>query len=949
MTGPLADGGLEIHTTKNEQGIQKITKLAGHMHQGGRASSMLHISLDWCQIIAGVSYPILRHPNKHVPHKERCWIINLRQFLKQNNLAIDLTTTWIEPTQREGDFHLMEKLGPPYSKLLSTRINYCRLWLRVSRLSDITHTDGKTLLKDALYGDQLHHRRSTLTWPRIPRPPQTFFTLWRKALLTLLSVDGKKTTLREPLGPWNTNRRLLEWQALYDPTTDQLLSRDTEWLNYRPHPPTGRTTTTNRSFGAPQQQIYVVPSDMAIPVMARKRHGNNYVITRPSPITIVTTEPTTISPDTFWEYVSQQHIIYQRLLFDIRVDEDTCVLISQRLECKQGIDIGTDGGVLFQTGAFTWVFDLTEVVRIRCGGPADGTTSDIDPKRAELYGILSVLTFLRFIVEYYTPDTTATLRIHCDEINTVNDIEAFRDINQHDAFVTTKRCCANYDIIAEILSCITDYPGKVSILHIKGHQDQKEEFDDLSIAAQLNCVAHDLCSQQLQKLIAAPSTYDNPGHFPKQQCSILHHHRRVTGPLQKRLKEICYTPAIEKYWKKRFTWRQIDIDNLDRKAFSRVFFSLTKPDQRRITQFRCGWLPVNKRCCKWMKDRTGICPCCQICESESVNHLLKCSHNKHHTGELYSSLQSSMEKAKFHTTIIECILDQVSRWFFPHDIHPEQHDSPPDCLQDAIDAQTDIGWGNFLRGFIATQWIDANAELYETRHDTPKAITLGAALIRPCLQFFLHRWIERNAALHGGTKEEREHKQQLLRNKRIDEYAEASRRLIPRDKKILFIHKPEAIKKLRPAQQKNWLAFAHVFLPPALQRCQARRTTGQTHITDHFVEIYNPNNRPVELDEHSLEEVSPEDVDEDYDEQGRQHTQHPDSDDDEDSYFSELEFGADDNNSANNSVTTLTDDALAQLSIAGILDAYFADSNNIIYSDTGPPSPTSETTEEAEF
>jgi hypothetical protein len=114
-----------------------------------------------------------------------------------------------------------------------------------------------------------------------------------------------------------------------------------------------------------------------------------------------------------------------------------------------------------------------------------------------------------------------------------------------------------------------------------------------------------------------------------------------------------------------------------------------------------------------------------------------------------------MDKAAFHPTIIACILDRVNRWLYPGDIYPEPHEPPPECVQIAIEAQTSIGWGNCLRGYVATQWIDANESLYNVKHDTPKFIHVGAALVRPCIQYFLKRWIERNAALHGGTKKKR--------------------------------------------------------------------------------------------------------------------------------------------------------------------------------------------------
>jgi Zinc knuckle len=81
------------------------------------------------------------------------------------------------------------------------------------------------------------------------------------------------------------------------------------------------------------------------------------------------------------------------------------------------------------------------------------------------------------------------------------------------------------------------------------------------------------------KLMLDQASYDDPGHFPHQQCSVLHQQHRITGLLPQRLKTIGATPHIEKYWKRRFHWSQRDLDNLDRRAFTRVHFSLPKSDQ----------------------------------------------------------------------------------------------------------------------------------------------------------------------------------------------------------------------------------------------------------------------------------------------------------------------------------------------------------------------------------
>ena len=204
-----------------------------------------------------------------------------------------------------------------------------------------------------------------------------------------------------------------------------------------------------------------------------------------------------------------------------------------------------------------------------------------------------------------------------------------------------------------------------------------------------------------------------------------------------------------------------------------------------------------------------------------------------------------MTEARFHPIIVEYVLDRITRWLFPHDIYPEPHDPPPECVQDAIEAQDSIGWGNLFRGFVALQWTDANATLHETRHDTPTITQMGAAMVRPCLHYFLKWWIECNAALHGGTKEQQAEKQQTIRECCIDEYHAAAQNLLPRDKKILFLYPPDAIKLLSLTRQKSWLLFTHSFIPQALRRVQTWHT-GQTLMTQFVMETYNPNGLPRE-------------------------------------------------------------------------------------------------------
>jgi hypothetical protein len=53
------------------------------------------------------------------------------------------------------------------------------------------------MLDEALEGDTLVHYKFSLHWPRIPKPPEHLWTLWKRQLRLQFLTDGKSTTLRK--------------------------------------------------------------------------------------------------------------------------------------------------------------------------------------------------------------------------------------------------------------------------------------------------------------------------------------------------------------------------------------------------------------------------------------------------------------------------------------------------------------------------------------------------------------------------------------------------------------------------------------------------------------------------------------------------------------------------------------------------------------------------------
>jgi len=144
--GSKSDGGLGLHDPQVEQGLRQVAFFVGHTKQGGRTADLLIQTLPWCQHIAGVSWRLLEQPSTRVPHVPDCWIMKLREFLARQGLSIRLhSPPGMCNAQRVNDKFLMDEFMTHHHGVTLTRLNACRIYLRVTRLSDICMAQGQDI------------------------------------------------------------------------------------------------------------------------------------------------------------------------------------------------------------------------------------------------------------------------------------------------------------------------------------------------------------------------------------------------------------------------------------------------------------------------------------------------------------------------------------------------------------------------------------------------------------------------------------------------------------------------------------------------------------------------------------------------------------------------------------------------------------------------------------
>eukprot|EP00978_Attheya_sp_CCMP212_P018891 scaffold52212_cov35-Attheya_sp.AAC.1 len=88
---------------------------------------------------------------------------------------------WTIPSARVHDQHIMDAFlqSPSIPEKDYAALNYCRLYLRVTTLSDITTSDGKQIMYDILTGYRdLHLHVDPTEWPHQEKPDKPTWNKW---------------------------------------------------------------------------------------------------------------------------------------------------------------------------------------------------------------------------------------------------------------------------------------------------------------------------------------------------------------------------------------------------------------------------------------------------------------------------------------------------------------------------------------------------------------------------------------------------------------------------------------------------------------------------------------------------------------------------------------------------------------------------------------------------
>ena len=381
-----------------------------------------------------------------------------------------------------------------------------------------------------------------------------------------------------------------------------------------------------------------------------------------------------------------------------------------------------------------------EADEMKGGGTIPGPITSSSLYRGELGGILGLVLVLHIIESMYPPTQPYTIKLACDGISALSKSL----LTDREYFTAAHK---DYDIISRIIAYRDKLIAKISPIHVKGHQQGKvmqltraavlnERMD--SLAKSINSVTHN-------------KDWDVPDALPANPLGIIQVDYKdipISSCLCKALVQHVSTDRIKQYWKDKgrlpppyaSTW-------VDWKVMKATMTEMS----RRLNLFVAKWttntIAVGETLARRSDVEKGLCPCClQVIETKI--HVLRCPKSKKIWRKGCRQLRKWMRSQKTDPRIIGAIYHILK--YLPqrddYQVYVPLEQDP--LIQRCLNAQSHLGWQQFLEGIISTDWAatqQAHLDSIGSRKTGHRwAVGLSTQLWR--LVFLM--WDHRNKILH---------------------------------------------------------------------------------------------------------------------------------------------------------------------------------------------------------
>ena len=297
-----------------------------------------------------------------------------------------------------------------------------------------------------------------------------------------------------------------------------------------------------------------------------------------------------------------QHVTFLKEPYAIKA------MLEQRYPCLAV----SDGSSKEESMTFGWSVHVGPTEVIRCQGPAYGNATS---HRAEGYGALSVFAALKVLFEFAEISFETQIRYGCDNLGLLKRITQRKSYK--DSMYPNATNAPDWDLVESIYEYLKPFKA-VSREHVKGHQDDEKDFDELPLMVQSNILA-DQYAGEFQEERGQPRP--QVPMLPTTRCQLTIAGKTVTRAMKKQL----YQHHALKRIKPKFMQLH-HINNEDLFDWTNFHAAVARfPHQRWIKKFLTETLPSDYVRAHYGRISQGTCPHCAADNSRNTfKHRFLC-------------------------------------------------------------------------------------------------------------------------------------------------------------------------------------------------------------------------------------------------------------------------------------------------------------------------------------
>jgi hypothetical protein len=719
-------GGIGLRHLWSEQGTQKLCYVLKTIRAHNTTGDMIKLRLQWAQKAAGTSEPILQNPNINIPHLEgEKWITTFREFLSDSEITIVIPEFNKQLKQCYNDIVLMDKAATlKLTKTEMEKINNCRLYLKVTTLSDITTATGKYIKQSAIECREEAMIESNENWPNQVEPGQESKRIWRNFLKVFTHVETLQ--LDKHLGHWYNNIPSIRTSSeyYYDIDTATAYRKTEVWYK-------GKGVATRRGYGNILWTTVLQMEDEIIRRLLPADNGNNH-----NNQTLLTWRRkekliAIIAPKTWKEYVNTTTEWDRNIINSCNLKYISFLQLAITTQEIYIISNASDD----EGHGYSWVGYINNKIILTGRGKSWG--NPITNNRTELIGNLAWRTVILHIMKY----SKCTFNCIIQPVTTSKKIQKLLGITNiiHRVQHTL---VPDYDILSEITR-LDEHLRKINV-----------RIRTTNVLENQNATRHEKMIQTAKKMsegVAESKTTAKPTdqHKPKCEAFITANGRIITGGEQEISRWIWTEYVAQDYYCKKFKLsinelHQIDWYNL-MIARNKMMHNL----QTFSTKFMIDWLYTGSRM-ELMGELVTTCIYCGL--EEDNDHLLKCKCGHEAHSALLARYEEFLNKKNTEINLKNTLLQHVELWLnddISNTKRMETNTKP-------VEEQTTIGWHNLVKGLWSKQWGEIQRqheeEIYKQKKDK-KIKKLGySTWTRDNITWWIETahaaWTNRNQQIH---------------------------------------------------------------------------------------------------------------------------------------------------------------------------------------------------------